>query len=176
MPVASFLRRRGVISVNKAFKSGHLPLLGGAARGRSVVSHLKRTLGIDCGEAVVVGVMCSDLFELTLLIGGLRLNSGCHWVLHRADTSYSLMILRREHYVILIQWHLRSQWVSHIQIREMGGFKSLLMVLLLMWHETYEIFWIMTHSMKRIVSKGLLLNCKQCRYLSLQLSKIVSDI
>ena len=57
MPVASFLRRRGVISVNKAFKSGHLPLLGGATRGRSVVSHLKRTLGIDCGETVVVGVM-----------------------------------------------------------------------------------------------------------------------
>jgi hypothetical protein len=50
------------------------------------------------------------------------------------------------------------------------------MILLLMRHKTHEIFRVMAQSMQRIVSKRLLLNCKQRRDLSLQLSKVISDI
>ena len=170
----SFLRWWWVISVNEAFKGRHLSLFGGATRRWPVVSHLQGTL---CGETVVVVVIVwSELFEFTLFVGGLGLDSRSYWVLHWVDNS-SLMVLGRKHYVILIQWHLRSHWVSHIKIREMRGIKRLLiMLLLLMRHKTHKIFRIMTQSMQRIVSERLLLYCKQSRDLCLQLPKIVSDI
>jgi hypothetical protein len=50
------------------------------------------------------------------------------------------------------------------------------MILLLMRHKTHEIFRVMAQSMQRIVSKWLLLYCKQRRDLCLQLSKVISDI
>jgi hypothetical protein len=84
-------------------------------------------------------VIVSELFEFTLFIGGLRLDSRGNWVFQRVDNT-SMVVLRREHHVILIQWHLRSHRIGDIQVREMRWINRLL----LMRHKTDEIFRIMT--------------------------------
>ena len=105
----SFLRWWWVIPVYEAFESRHLSLFGGATRRWSGF-HLQGAFRDSCKTVVVI---VSELFEFTLFISGLWLDSWGNWVFHWVYNS-SLMILRREHHVILIQWHLRSHWISHI--------------------------------------------------------------